>query len=122
LKILARLYTGIADSKEDQLQLAHQFNEDWKLGNTLSQISTVLVPDNPFFGTVEKTFTDDEIKKFNNNGTIYLLVRFEYSDETGRWRTDACSSLQRETPTKIDKNIFHPCSVFQHFRYSVKQH
>jgi hypothetical protein len=120
LKVLARVYTGISESKEDQLKLARQFDEDWNKGNAL-ETNSVLVPDHPSFGTIEKAFTDEEIKRLNLNGTVYFLIRFEYTDETGRWKTDSCMSFQRESPTIIDTNIAHPCFVFQHFRYAVKR-
>jgi hypothetical protein len=118
MKLLAKIDEGKADNKRVEVQLAHKFERDWVLGVIQSPVA--LVPDYPTFGTTERTFNAEEVKEMNNAGTIYYLLRFEYSDDTGRWRTDACGSFQRSSPTQIDTNIFHPCSVFQRFRYPAR--
>jgi hypothetical protein len=119
IKILVETYVAKVDDKESQLELVRKFEKTWNFGSQTLSSSSVLVPNYPSFSTAHRTFTDDEIKELTPSGTIYYLLRFEYSDNTGRWRTDACGSFQRSSPTQIDMNVFHPCYVFQKFRYPV---
>ncbi len=119
---LVQIYVAQADNKEVQIQLSRQFEEAWNLGTLRQKSPSILVPDTPVFGSIERTFTDEEILSLSPKGTIYYLLRFEYSDETGRWRTDVCESLQRSSATNINTNVFHTCSVFQRFRYPAKRH
>jgi hypothetical protein len=126
LESLAQEYIGEEDNKDAQVRLALEFEKAWK--NIPHATEGVLVPDYPSFGTVDRTFTDEEMKDFGTSvKTIYYLIRYEYSDDTGRWRTDICGSFQKErkqTETnlfQLDTNIFHTCSVFQRFRYPVRR-
>jgi hypothetical protein len=115
---MARIYIGDADDKKAQIRLVRKFNIEWKQDN-ISKVP-VIVPNTPLFDSLDRTFTDDEMKDFSLNKTIYILVRFEYSDETGRWRTDACNALQRGSTT-IFVYVKHTCLTFENSRYAVKQ-
>jgi hypothetical protein len=115
--ILARSYVGVADDRAAQNELVHRFEEDWTRLKGSSHVDAVLIPASPSFGSIERSFDAQDIKALNASSTIYLLARFEYSDETGRWRTDACSAFQRQA--SVDTNITHSCAVFQEFRYPV---
>jgi len=118
ISVLAKVYTGEADDKADQERIVREFENEWNKGGVLKS-STVIVPSYPLWNTVKRTFTSEELAK--RNLTIYFLLRFEYSDINGRWRTDACSSFQKRPPTNLDVNVLHPCVVFQNFHYRVKQ-
>jgi hypothetical protein len=116
---MAKIYTGKADDKATQMDLARQFEKDWKSGSPTLAMN--LVPDNPRFGSVEKTLSDEELAKLKDRGTLYLFVRFQYSDASGRWGTDACEGFQRNSATEIAMNITHPCYAFEDFRYPIKR-
>jgi|GEM_PF-6552654 hypothetical protein len=117
-KKMAALYVADADDKDAQLKLVQRFNADWE---TESVRGGALVPGTPFFGSLYRTFTDDEMKNLNPKKTLYLLVRFEYSDETGRWRTESCRAYQREASTEINLRVAHTCSAFENSRSPVKR-
>jgi len=119
IRIMANIYTGKADDKATQIDLARQFGKDWKSASPKLIMS--LAPDVPRFGTVEKTLSDEEFVKLKDGGTFYLLVRFQYSDASGRWGTDACEGFQRNSATQIALNLTHPCNAFQDFRYPIKR-
>jgi hypothetical protein len=120
IKILPQIYVAKADDKEAQIQLSRQFENTWNLETSQINSPSVLVPDILSFGTTDRIFTKAEVGSMNKDGTIYYLIRFEYSDGTGRWRTDKCGFFQRTAA--VNRNVFHTCSVFQRFRYAVKQH
>lgn len=116
---MAALYLADADDKDSQLKLVQRFNSEWKAKNI--KVGSVVVPNTPLFDSIHRTFTDDEMRDFNPKKTVYLLIRFEYSDETGRWRTDSCEAYQRTSPTEINIGVTHPCLTFEASRYAVKQ-
>jgi hypothetical protein len=119
IRTVARIYTGKADDKATQIDLARQFRKDWK--SDKPTLIAALVPNIQRFGSVDKTLSDAELVKLTNQGTIYLFIRFEYSDAGGRWGTDACESFQRNSTTEIATNITHQCCTFDDFRHPVKR-
>jgi len=119
LRTLPKIYTGKADDKATEMDLARQFEKDWK--SDKPQTAKTLVSNSPSFGSVDKTLSDTELATLNNQGTIYFFVRFEYSDAGGRWGTDACESFQRNSATEIATKIGHTCYIFEDFRYPIKR-
>jgi hypothetical protein len=117
---LIESYIGKADNKDDQIALAKKFDADWGHGNRTGSRRTVTEPNLPSFGSIERTFTGDELPASLQYWTIYYFMRVEWSDKTGRWRTDSCGGFQRSSPQRIDINIGHPCATFTRFRYPVK--
>jgi hypothetical protein len=113
---MQEIYVGDADDKDAQLLLAKKFNAEWKNGKKKSGV--VIVPNVPLFNSLTRTFSNEEMQNFTKK-TIYFMFRFEYSDGTGRWRTDECEALQR-TPDSIDTSVFHICQVFVNARYPIK--
>jgi hypothetical protein len=116
---LARIYVGKADDKPAQIQLQRRFEEEWKSA-TPFRLGKLVPGNTPAYQSINRTFENSQVKELNEGGTIYLFVRFEYSDDVGRLRTDACSSLQR-SGTEIDLRVLHSCLVFDNFRYPIKQ-
>ena len=122
IQSLPELFIAPFDDKNAQIELIRKFEKDWENRSLRYSFPSVLVPATPSFGSTKRTFTDEEMRNLTPGGTIYLLMRFEYTDETGRWRTDECEAFQRTSPAaEIQTNIFHTCSVFQRFRYPVNQ-
>jgi hypothetical protein len=120
VKILSKMYVGKFNDRDTQKELVKKFETEWKKGTSIVETHTVLIPNDLSFSSLHRTLTDNEMAEINNDGTMYYLIRFEYTDSTGDWRTDACGSFQREA-AQIDHNIFLPCSVFVRFRYPIKQ-
>jgi hypothetical protein len=116
--MMQRIFVGRADDKDAQLSLVDRFNKEWKTGGQKSTV--VIVPNVPLFNTLNRTFSKDELQDFSTK-TIYFMFRYEYSDESGRWRMDECKGLQRDSPATIDTSIFHVCDVFVNARYRVKR-
>ena len=119
LLVLGKVYTGKPDDKAVQQGLAKEFEGAW-LAEAHAAPTTELVPDYPSFRTIQRTLSPAEEQDVDQGGTVYFLFRFEWTDEAGRWRTDACTSFQRNSPSQIDVRVFHPCRAFQQFRYHVR--
>ncbi|MBB5329417.1 hypothetical protein [Tunturiibacter gelidoferens] len=120
-KTFARIYIANADDKDAQTGLAKEFNSDWNKSKEVSGQSNFMAPNTPLWGTTRRTFTDEEFRNYNPRKTIYLLMRFEYTDETGTWGTDSCVGFQRDSATQTDTKIWHVCYTFERFRYPVGQ-
>jgi hypothetical protein len=119
IKVLTKMYVSKADDRQSEADLAAQFERSWSNGEAINGYA-VLVPNYAGFSSTKRNFTAQEIQDLGNHGTFYFLVRYEFSDDTGRWRTDACRSLQRDMDGKsIDINMIHTCSAFERFRYPV---
>lgn len=114
---MQEVYVADADSKDAEIELVDQFNKEWKVGR--NETHAVIVPNVPMFGSITKTFSDEEMRDFGKK-TLYFLFRFEYSDGTGRWGMDECESLQRANG-EIYVLVYHPCEVFINARYQVKR-
>lgn len=117
LKILGKIYPATADDLGAQKELERQFEDAWRTDANLT--AAPMIPSSPLFSTIPRTFSAEELEHSGPTWTFYALIRFEYSDETGRWRTDACQAFQRESSGTIDTNLTHPCGTFQRFRYPV---
>lgn len=116
IKQLAKLYMAKADDRAAQEELVREFESSW--ADTKADSSgLMLIPGTPNFGTIHRTFSNEEF--IIPGGTLYYLLRFEFSDNTGRWRSDTCELLQRENGRTIDIKVSHQCLVFQHSRYQV---
>ncbi|WP_158819233.1 hypothetical protein [Granulicella sp. S156] len=116
ISVMAKIYPGKPDDKDDQIRIVRRFENDWSGGGKLAS-GSVLVPSYPSWNTIHGTFSQEE---WNERSTIYFLLRFEYSDLNGTWRTDSCSSFQKVLLEPIAVNILHPCKVFQRFHYQIK--
>ena len=122
VRYLGKLYVGKQDDKADQFKLAKNFEADWSSGKEIVTTRSVLVPVIQSLSSIERTLSDEEAKQLSQYATLYFFVRFEYSDSTGKWRTDGCTAFQREEePSKLDYNVFHNCMTFTNFHYQIKQ-
>jgi hypothetical protein len=120
-KAMGRLYIATADDTNAQNNLVKQFDVDWDKTLAGPGQANFYAPDTPLFNSINRTFTDDELRDYlRTNKTIYFLVRFQYTDETGTWGTDSCVGFQRQ-PTSTDPKIRHICLAFEKFRYPIKQ-
>jgi hypothetical protein len=118
-RVLARVYVGKADDKRAQIRLERQFEKEWKSSTIANHLGNLTPGYSPSFGSTHKTFDAKEIEELGDDGTIYLFVRFVYSDDVGVLGTDACSSFQRNGGN-IDLGVLHSCQVFESFRYPIK--
>jgi hypothetical protein len=117
IKQLAKLYMAKADDRAAQEELVRDFESSWD-GVKVDTSGLNLIPGDTNFGTIHRTFSNQEFSI--DGGTLYYLLRFEYSDNTGRWRSDTCELLQRSSAGRtIDIKVTHQCLVFQHSRYEV---
>ena len=85
------------------MELVKRFDAEWKTENV--KVGSTIVPNTPMFDSVYRTFTDDEMKDINPEKTVYFLVRFEFTDETGTWRTESCRSYQRDPSAGVNSAL-----------------
>jgi hypothetical protein len=117
VQMLFKVYITKADDLEAQQNIVKDFEAAWTKGEA-KNIGDVITAHEPRFLTMNRTFKPEE---FNvPRGTIYWVLRFEYTDDVGRWRSDACKSVQW-SPKQLDSNISHPCFIFERSRYAVKK-
>jgi len=114
LKKAATIYVGKHDDKKTELIFAQQFEKGWP--RNAEVVRTGFPPNIPSFSTIHKAFTLDEMKQLAD-ATIYYFVRFEYSDSTGKWRSDTCGQFQMDK--QLNPQVAHGCAVFTNFRYSA---
>jgi len=112
-KRLVKIYYGLPNNRESQLELTRKFEEEWKTTDKLS---------NPIPVVPGKTRYVSESDKFalGPNQTIYFLRRFEYTDSTGTWLTDDCDHFA------VSNSVFYirvtnQCLVFVDSRYRPKK-
>lgn len=115
----ARLYVRRLDDPEAQREIADDFNKWWDVSQ--HPASTSLRPNYPgFFSFKSFPLTESEVSGvLNHNLTIYALIRFTWTDRTGRWASDECFAFQDPTH---DLTTGHPCISFTRHRYKAKQH
>ena len=116
----ARVYIGRADDLQAQVRLVNDFEKSWSRDVISIPKLALLAPGFPAFSSTTRSFHAEDLASPSANATIYLLVRFEYSDGSGRWRTDACESLQRGDK-EVQTSVGHPCLMFNRSRYPTER-
>lgn len=116
-KEAVRIYTGTPDDPNAQDQIAKQFEKDWV---TAVKVPSSLLPQIPVIMSRYMTFSPEDIAGFSKrNLTVYFLYRVEYSDSSGRWRSQECEAMQNGPSADLDFAMFHYCSVFRKARIAV---
>jgi hypothetical protein len=111
-KVLEKAYIAIADDKDAQDDLVRKFEKDWQ--TEAKGGGPPVAPNTSQFATVYATMSKNDLD--SPRATFYILGRVEYSDLTGRWRTDYCRLKQRNADG-ISTTVDHWCKVFEHYRY-----
>lgn len=118
----SQAYIGKPDDLEVQTRLAHQFNEWWrneraKQPNVIEGVRkrTAMTNVPSFFSFSSDALTPADVLALSNRTmTIYIFVRFVWSDKTGRWVSDECTSYQ---DPMHDSVVFYPCRVNRDHHY-----
>lgn len=114
------LYVDKLDDLEAQKRLAHEFDMWWKTSKHLGGGETIAASSaQGLFSFQSPQFTEAELKGLDaRTVTIYVFLRFIYSDHNGRWVNDVCFGLQ---DPKHDMVVSHPCKLHDNPRYPIKQ-
>lgn len=114
----ARLYVRRLDDPEAQREIAIDFNRWWDISQ--HPTSAAIRPNYPsFFSFRSLPLTENEVSGvLNHSLTLYVLIRFTWTDRTGRWASDECFAFQDPTH---DLEVGHPCSIFTRDRYKSTQ-
>lgn len=109
-------FVGKLDDASDQQAIAKKFEDWWRTTEHLSFLTTQ--PQEPALGTyIMPGFSDKEMDAVKNKqATIYLLLRWVYSDSTGRWVRDDCMAFQNPLH---DFQITHPCHAHNNHHYPM---
>jgi hypothetical protein len=109
----AKVYVRRPDNVEDEKQIANDFDEQWKR-STHSKANDIRPHAPAFFSFKSEPITDSEVKGvLGHTLTLYVLVRFTWSDQTGNWIGAECFSFQDATHDLI---VGHQCH-FHKSRY-----
>jgi len=113
-----RLYVRRLDDPEAQREIANDFNQWW--GMSQHSDSATMRPNYPaFFSSKSLPLKEDEVSGvLNHSLTLYVLIRFTWTDRTGRWASDECFAFQDPTHDLV---AGHPCTIFTRHRYKVTQ-
>lgn len=110
----ARIYFRRPDNIEDEKQMAIDFDEQWKR-STHATAGDIRPHEPIFFSFKSDPLTDSEVRGVQNHTlTLYVLLRFAWSDQTGNWIGDECFSFQDPTH---DLAVTHFCHFHNHSRY-----
>jgi hypothetical protein len=115
----ARLYVRRLDDTEAQREIANDFDQWW--GMSQHPGGAAIRPNYPsFFSFRSLPLTENEVSGILNHSlTLYVLIRFTWTDRTGRWASDECFAFQDPTH---DFEVGHPCAIFTRDRYTPTQH
>jgi hypothetical protein len=121
IKAMTTISAGVPDDISAQKALAVKFEAAWKADVGHDTPRAVPPGKAGLFYTDFRAFSADEVDGFARGTlTIYFLSRMEYSDSTGRWRSDWCTALQTEKGV-LSVIVAHPCPLFSRQRYAVRQ-
>jgi hypothetical protein len=112
-----KFYVGKLDDEATQKKLASDFDKWWATEE--HHMKSPLRPRAPSFGSFKTdAFTADQIKDITSRTqTIYVLIRFAYTDHTGRWMGDECMAMQ---DPNHDLMVGHPCKYHSNPRYETR--
>jgi len=117
-KYLAHAYVD-EYSEEGERKASREFLADWHEKRDIRHMLNLESGEGPF-NTISRTFTPEEVKELDGGGTIFVLIRFEYTDQTGKWGTDYCQFFQRTAKGALDMTVTKYCTIFNRLRYSIK--
>jgi hypothetical protein len=112
-----RDYVGPIDDLPFQKSVAADFDEWWKTSKH-REINSVAPNGGRAFGSFDThTFTEEEIKGLGDNTkTLYCVIRWTYSDKTGKWIGDRCFAFQ---DIRHDLVVGHDCLTHNNHRYQA---
>lgn len=104
----ARIYTGRLDDLPTQKHIIEDFNKRWREGRQSRLIRvTEMVPNEPSFLSFDSALTERDIKAIESRAeTVYVMIRFSWADQTGKWLSDTCMGFQNPL-NNLD--IVHSC-------------
>jgi hypothetical protein len=116
----AKIYIGKLDDRRDQEKFGAGFDRLW--ANSIPAIGHDVMPNAPeFFSFDSDTFTSDEVIELERSSppkiTLYLLLRFTWTDQTGNWVSDYCIAMQDPLH---DLDAGHLCVVHNNHRYRAR--
>jgi hypothetical protein len=114
-----RAYVRKPDDLAVEKEISKDFNK-WWVASEHKEPDTTSPSDPSTFFTFKQTFSQSELHAISQHlETIYVIVRFEYSDHRGRWSTDLCLSYQ---DLMHDLTVAHPCGrEYSNPHYVVRQ-
>jgi hypothetical protein len=124
-----KIYVGTPDDLDDQRRFGAEFDKTWVSdhqrlcqGEKIGCPAEVKPKEPNLFTFDSEPLNMAEVESIlsRNKGrkTIYILVRFVWSDETGTWANDSCMGFQDPPP---NLQLAHPCSVHRRGRYAFRR-
>jgi len=110
----AKIYIRKPDDAAAAREIVNDFNMQWEKLNLSPAVD--VNPNAPrFFMFTKDDLTEEESKGIlNRTLTMYVVIRFTWSDNTGEWTGDECFSYQDPAH---DLRIGHPCQIQLNPRY-----
>jgi len=110
----AQFYPGKLDDTKTQKEISDAFDKWWDSSKHPGAFA--VEPGEPrLFSVDTPPFTIAQRKEFSADTlTLYLLIRFKWSDHTGNWVGDFCAAYQDLTH---GLTILHPCVEHNNHRY-----
>jgi hypothetical protein len=116
----ARFFVGRQDNVDDQKRMLKEFNYYWM--HSRRQERPSIFPGPPHFATFDGVFTQEEVSQLiAHTATIYFVIRFVWTDPTGRWASDYCHSFQ-DPGDRGPRPVMHDCQVGIRTRYPFTGH
>ncbi len=117
--VLLDLQTYVAKPDDESTQdvILSAFNKWWSTSKHVAPAVDEVQPREQRFATFKsQVFSADDIKAvMDKSRTLYVLLRWTYSDSGGRWASDTCFGYQY---VYQDFNVLHPCrSAYNRQRY-----
>jgi hypothetical protein len=115
----AHTYVGKLSDIPTQQAMWKKFDEWWPTEKHQGWNSPpITIGDTPFFTFYSSPTTPLEQGDLTHErATIYVLMRFMYSDHRGRWQRDECFEWQDPL---VDIHVTKPCLVRSHLTTKVK--
>ena len=107
----AKSYVGKPDDIVTEKDTSIDFDKWWISSKHQGFATTSVRPREPaFFSFKTPALTDDDLKGIvARRLTLYILIRFTWSDRTGNWVGDECFSFQ---DLNHDFEVTHACGQY----------
>ena len=124
-----RMYIGKPDDVEEQRRFGVDFDKWWNANHkrlcqdSLPGCPAEIKPEEPNVFTFESDIlaADDVVSVLSREKmrkTLYILVRFVWSDGTGTWANDVCLGYQDPPPNFV---LLHPCRTHTQGRHAFRR-
>lgn len=112
-----RAYLAVPGDTQQQREIWDAFDSTWRKEEDFKAVPFEIDPNSTgdsFFSILTNELSVTDVSNFNSRAlAVYVLVRFVYSDRTGRWASDSCRYYQDFTRDGVS----HPCEFKKSRKY-----